>query len=227
MFSHLLIPFINGPTRVTTNSATIIDDIHLNEIRNDQLSGISYTYISDNFPRVIIDRSCTTYALPQYFVKRHCIWDNILKFENTLKEIDFSPILNSNDPQNAFTKFQDIFSHAHDKCFSLKWIKMNYRNKNRWLIHGLKNSNRQQISSMLNQWNLPLSTILTNIKNTNECWIVYWRKVNKIVIILNFATNVLKKCWTLIEQMVDKKCRAQCSQFIVDGRITSDNGGVQ
>ena len=114
MFSHSLIPFINRPTRLTANSATIIDNIYSNEIRNDQLSGLFYTDISDHFPIFIIDYSCTTYDQLQYIVKRHYTCDNISKFENTLKGFDFASILDSNDPQNAFTNFHDIFSQAHD-----------------------------------------------------------------------------------------------------------------
>ena len=79
-------------------------------MRNDQLSGISYTDTSDHFPGFIIDCSCATYDQPQYIVERHYTCDNISKFENTLKEIDFSCILNGNDPQNAFKNFHDIFS---------------------------------------------------------------------------------------------------------------------
>ena len=107
MFFYSLVPFVNRPTRVTANSATIIDTIYSNEIRNDQLSGILYTDISDFFLIFIVYCSCTTYDQHQYIVKRHYTCDNILKFENTLKEIAVSSLLNSNDPQHAFTNFHD------------------------------------------------------------------------------------------------------------------------
>ena len=83
-------------------------------MRNDQSSGILYTDIRDHFSSFITDCSCTTYDQPQYIIKRHYTCDNILKFENNLKEIDFSSILNNNDPQNASANFHDIFSRAHD-----------------------------------------------------------------------------------------------------------------
>ena len=194
MFSHSLIPFINKPNRVTANSATIIDNIYSNEIRNDQLSGILHTDISDHFPIFIIDCSCTTYDQPQDIVKRHHTYDNISKFENTLKEIDFSSILDSNDPQNNLTNFHDTFSQAHDKCFPLKRIKINYRNKKTWLTNGLKNSIKQKnnlyVKSMksLTVHNINQYKAYKRVLNT-----VLKKKMNRIITILSLTT--IKIIW--------------------------------
>ena len=138
-------------------------------------------------------------------------------------------MLNSNDPQNAFTNFLDIFSQAHDICFPLKRIKMNDRNNKPWLTNGLKNSIKQKISSTLNQLNLPLSIILTNIKHTKWCWTLYWTKKEQDYYDSRFNCNKnnLKKCSTLIKQIINRrKCSVQSSQFIIDDKITSDSGQI-
>ena len=55
MFSNSLLPVINRPTRVTTNSATLIDNIFISSWQKEQISGILYTDISDHFPIFVID----------------------------------------------------------------------------------------------------------------------------------------------------------------------------
>ena len=210
MFYHSLTNFINRPTRVTANSATINDNIYSNEMRNDQLTGILYTDMSDHFPIFIIDYSCTTYDQPQYIVKRHNTCDNISKCENTLKEIDFSSILDSNDPQHAFTNFHDfhdIFSQAHDICIPSKIIKMNYRNKKTWLTNGLKNSikrkNKLYVKSIkpptvhnVNQYKAYQMMLITVLKKNEQDYQDSQFNYNK---------NNLKKCWTLSKRIINRK----------------------
>ena len=53
MFQHSFIPHINKPTRITTTSATVIDNIYSNYIlgtNNYHSHGIIYTDISDHLP---------------------------------------------------------------------------------------------------------------------------------------------------------------------------------
>ena len=52
LYSNAFLPLINRPTRITQNSATIIDNIFTNNIREPECShnGILVTDISDHFP---------------------------------------------------------------------------------------------------------------------------------------------------------------------------------
>ena len=50
MNSRGMIPLINSPTRITRSTATIIDNIYTNEIRNTIISGIVIEDISDHLP---------------------------------------------------------------------------------------------------------------------------------------------------------------------------------
>ena len=52
MFSNSFIPVINKPTRVTSKTATIIDNIFTNEYKNENkyMTGILTTDISDHYP---------------------------------------------------------------------------------------------------------------------------------------------------------------------------------
>ena len=51
MFSFSFSPIINNPTRVTSTTATLIDNIFCNDINNSQLvNGILHTDISEHYP---------------------------------------------------------------------------------------------------------------------------------------------------------------------------------
>ena len=52
LYSHAFLPLINRPTRITQNSATIIDNIFTNNIGEAEWghNGILVTDISDHFP---------------------------------------------------------------------------------------------------------------------------------------------------------------------------------
>ena len=58
MYSVSLFPTITMPTRVTSNTATLIDNIFCNNIMKEEaISGILYTDISDHYPVFYIDHS--------------------------------------------------------------------------------------------------------------------------------------------------------------------------
>jgi hypothetical protein len=49
MYSYSFLPLINRPTRVTNNTATLIDNIWVNEFNENLTNGIFYTDITDHF----------------------------------------------------------------------------------------------------------------------------------------------------------------------------------
>ena len=50
LFSHMFIPLINRPTRITAHSATLIDNIFTNNVRCKHFNGIVINDISDHLP---------------------------------------------------------------------------------------------------------------------------------------------------------------------------------
>ena len=60
VYSYSMYPCIIKPTRVTTKSASLIDNISCNNMPDSSLfTGILYTDISDHFPIFYIDKSLT------------------------------------------------------------------------------------------------------------------------------------------------------------------------
>ena len=119
MMAHCIVPTIIKPTRVTSRSATLIDNIFCGSIlENDkQLNGILYTDVSDHFPIFHIDYSSKIISEPQFIRKRIYSDRNKSNFETLIREHDWSNVLSSTDPQAAYTLFHKEFSdnHFHSK----------------------------------------------------------------------------------------------------------------
>jgi exonuclease III len=61
LFSHHLLPTITKPTRITSHSATLIDNIFTNNIDTRLYGGILITDISDHLPNFLISSSTNTH----------------------------------------------------------------------------------------------------------------------------------------------------------------------
>ena len=73
MFSYFAYPLINRPTRSVKESATLIDNIYSNIIKNDILTGIFYTDISDHFPVFYIDYSTVQHKPLHIMMRQYTI----------------------------------------------------------------------------------------------------------------------------------------------------------
>ena len=70
IYENTLFPAITKPTRVTINSATLIDNIFIPIENEETLQGILYTDISDHFPVFVIDYSNECSSEPPLLYKR-------------------------------------------------------------------------------------------------------------------------------------------------------------
>ena len=108
-----LIPTIDKPTRVHRNSATLIDNIFINEMNDEVISGNVVSDISDHFSQFCI---VTSYRQKVKRLKHHkirdfsCFSENA--FNNDLQEVS--------SEQLSMTE-----SHNVDKYFSMFYNKVN------------------------------------------------------------------------------------------------------
>ena len=73
VYSYSMYPCVTTPTRVTTKSASLIDNIFCNNMPDSSLfTGILYTDISDHFLIFYIDKSLTNTNCPKYLKKNEC-----------------------------------------------------------------------------------------------------------------------------------------------------------
>ena len=127
LYSHAFLPLINRPTRITQNSATIIDNIFTNNIGESECghNGILVTDISDHFPIFHIwKHTQIAQSDDTYISSRNYPHVNKLSFQQVLSEIDWSEMYGLSDTQSAFSLFYSRFIKLFDKHFPRKKIKL-------------------------------------------------------------------------------------------------------
>ena len=121
MYSNLLCPLINGPTRITSHTATLIDNILTNNIDSDIVNGLFFSDISDHLPicTICFDNSNCLLDNNIYLLRDKSV-KNMKKFEDMIAEADWSTIGKLNDPNEAYNTFSNQFSSIYNKRFPLK-----------------------------------------------------------------------------------------------------------
>ena len=140
MYSSFLLPYISSPTRITTKSRTLIDNIFSNNTSHETLSGNITTTISDHYAQFLLLKDISHTKKEKAEIYNHDfekLYQNKEKFENDLKKTDWNSVLDikKNDTDNSFQMFlnsinKNITTHApikklsnKDKKFLLKpWI---------------------------------------------------------------------------------------------------------
>ena len=96
MFSYGLYPLISKPTRISTRSCTLIDNIFLNDFYKNVETGLLYTDISDHFPIFCLVVFISVYTVKNNGWMAHiqlCHYDNAVLpwgpeyMQDTIQEI--------------------------------------------------------------------------------------------------------------------------------------------
>ena len=142
MYSNLLCPLINRPTRITSHTATLIDNIITNNIDADSINGLLFTDISDHLPifSIWFDDNFNTNHDKSVYYFRDKSENNVNKFNDMIANYDWTEINTFNDPIQAYTKFIDEFSYAFNVCLPLKKKTKKNRIRKPWISNGLLKS---------------------------------------------------------------------------------------
>ena len=226
LYAASFFPLINRPTRITMETATLIDNIFCNAIiNNTYFSGIIPADISDHYPVFTIQ--LTSHINDGPVTVRTRIINNVsmTNFRQQLLAADWNHVLNKNNPQQAFTVFYDLFSKLYNQSFPVKVIKKGYTNRKPWLTNGIKNSIKRKNNLYYIQKQFPTDynvnkykyykKIVTKILKTSERdYYNHLIEVNK--------TNT-KNIWKTIKSVLNKNGTNQTSEnFRINNMITND-----
>ena len=226
LYSHSLFPMITKPTRVTSSSATLIDNIicPLTAEQNVK-SGILFTDISDHFPVFSVFTNSYLNKQDSLQKTRDLSETNVKHFCDKLRQFNWDFILNENNGQIAFLHFFELFCKTYCECFPLKTTKNNYKNRIAWLTVGLKKSiavkNHLYVKSKRN----PSDINIANYKN-------YKSQLNKSLRLagrqyysekIESNRNNFKKFWSVLKEVINKKgnCHPYPSQFKIGNVLES------
>ena len=208
LYSFSLFPLITKPTRITTNSSTLIDNIYFNNISSAHtFNGILFTGISDHLPVFTVSLNLKIPRVAQYRKARVYSSKNISTFNNAIKLINWSDVMNNSNGPEAFSMFYNMYCEVYNRAFPLQIIKPNYYNKKPWLTKGTKKSIKTKNKLYVKQLRNPSTSNIQNYKS-------YKRELNKTLklserchyehLLCENKQNS-KKLWSILKDVINKK----------------------
>ena len=142
MYSYGMLPLINKPTRVTENSATLIDNIFTNNCFKSHYNAILCTDLSDHLPIVCTTELGLKKNNPKVYKHiRQMKDENISAFKKALEVCKWDQILSCLDVNEAYTMFLSIFKNLYDTHFPIKKVSVsNSIDHKPWMSKSLINA---------------------------------------------------------------------------------------
>jgi len=150
------IPVITMPTRITSRTATLIDHMYYYEGTKHTMnisvkSGNFVEDISDHLPNYMLminkkQYSKTARPLIRLFSER-----NMAKFKHELQNTNWSTAFDTEDINQAYENFINLFTEQYNRCFILTRLSRKRSRDKPWITSALKKSSRKK-TSLYKRW---------------------------------------------------------------------------
>ena len=117
-YTNVLLPYISAPSRVTTHSRTLIDNIFSNNIEDGLISGNIISTISYHYAQFLLMKNMKIKQKGTTDIYRHNFKNfNKIQFESELYSVDWKSVLeiNKKDVDFSFGKFFETFNNLLQK----------------------------------------------------------------------------------------------------------------
>ena len=145
---HCLIPTITKPTRVTKNSATLIDNIIIGKrYQTGYNASIVVDDISDHFPLLLkTTNNLLHIRKPKEVTTRNINPERCNEINQIIGNQDWNTLLKDKDTNDAFNTFHGILQSTLDTICPIHTIKLSKNNIRRepWLTKGLLRCTKKQ-----------------------------------------------------------------------------------
>ena len=226
MSSHSLYPSITKPTRITPNSATLIDNIFTNS-NTYQTSGIIVADVSDHLP-VFISTDLKVYRKKNDQVDtevRQLKDRNIKHFKSELRKVDWEIECSGDDVNKVYGNFITKFNYLYNKCCPTSTRKIRHQRneiKSPWLSYGLLKCIRRKNR-------LYRKFICKPTDANKESYKKYRNKLNTTLRLAkqNYFSNLLEKeknnmrnTWKVLNSIIRPNSHIKCSEkFVSENEI--------
>jgi hypothetical protein len=203
------IPLINKPTRITRESATVIDQIVTNEFKSKIKTGIFKCDISDHFPVFLISQKCdNNYAHKVIKNSRKINEKSIDIFNTLLSDSNWDDLLDIVQTDKAYDNFHDKLQQLYNTAFPVvtKCVKKKTL-ANPWITPGIiKSSKKKQrlYNKFLKKKTFNNETIYKNYKRIFEMVIKKSKKYYYTEQLLKHK-NDRKNTWNIIKEVIGTK----------------------
>lgn len=209
MFSHLGVPLINRPTRLTSSSATLIDHIYTNAIQlleNKSLSGVLCVNISDHLPIFHLCNSQSNVTVKIQAKPRRVINTKTLnKLKTSLEKQDWSTVMQIENTHKAYNAFTNVFMKCYNECIPITEKCHNVRHK-AWVTSALLNSIKRKNKLYVQYCKNRCSVTEARYKSYKNKLTQLLRKAEKDYVsdYINKYKTEARKMWSLINDKLGK-----------------------
>jgi hypothetical protein len=144
MLSYNFLPTLSLPTRISSTSSTLIDNIFVNCIKHECNSALVYCDISDHLPCAIhLKASIPRMVLNDCIFKRAFDTNSIASFNNDLANTDWNTLISEDSSSNEmYNNFFTAYKNLFEKHFPERSIKQSkkYTPRHEWMTKGLMKS---------------------------------------------------------------------------------------
>ena len=219
---HCLIPTITKPTRVTKNSATLIDNIIIGKRYQSEYDPcIIVDDISDHFPLLLkTSNTLTNIKQPKEVTTRSINQERCYEINQILSSQDWTMLLKDKNTDDAFNAFHNILQSTLDTVCPVHTMKLS-KNKIRrepWLTNGLHKCIKKQkllYHRQLNRHSTEMdrtkyltyrNTLKQLLRRTKENY--YKQKC------IDFKQNT-SKLWKMINRVISKENdKSNCIEYL-------------
>ena len=138
---HHMVPTITRPTRITHNSATLIDNLFVSQkLQNNYKSSLLINDISDHLPcYVILPDAIVHKSSLQKISFRRFTEKAKSKICESIRNIDWQVELNTEDVNEAFSRFHNKLTNSIDNFapVKMKTINPSKQRRAKWLTAGI------------------------------------------------------------------------------------------
>ena len=141
-----ILPMITRPSRITSHSATLIDNIYVSEQLHRQFeSGLLMTDISDHLPTIVMLKQTRLLNKEPLTFKSRCLNDDKLKLVNhKLMGKDWIGLLTGTTCDEKFNIFSDTVNEVLDETAPMKTIKISAKRHyvEPWMMKRLESASK-------------------------------------------------------------------------------------
>lgn len=205
--SSSFIPLIDKPTRVTSESASLIDNIFTNSLLDSHSAGILVADISDHYPVFCFSESMKSDQGSKTVVFRPFTEANKQAFREAIISTNMNSVLLESNAQQAFTVFAKIVSDAFQGCFPLKHRPPNRTDAHPWLTRGIRKSIKVKNKLYLRFRNRPNAFNEVNYKRYRYALdrIIAQAKKDHYQKRITENRRDIKKTWQILKEVIGNK----------------------
>ena len=228
LFSHGHLLLITHPTRITDNTATLLDMITSSKPHNEITTDIVTFSLSDHLA-TFMTYPISTNKTSNLYIK-HRVYNEAAKnkFCTLMSGTDFSTIYDEPNAEIAFSKFFKLHNENFDIAFPLVQKKFckKYNPINQWMTSGLLASKKTKDNLFSKKLAKPTHTNIDNYKSFNILYKKLCRKAKQNYFSGKFETakKDCKLTWQYIKEVLKTtKTKSGLPNYLLVGGLKTQS----